>query len=159
MRANSTRNTAASSKAHIRRGRLWLPRSAARWVAAILGYVRDVLMSTPAATPVPRVPSRDAPSRAPSRRRRPVAEVAPRLPASAIRSSATARLRAGRAPGTELAAQGTETRSSAMAIYILTALAIVVLIFLGALVFVDAARRGNRQFKWAGRQPPSEPKA
>ncbi|HZF31639.1 MAG TPA: hypothetical protein VE907_21155 [Gammaproteobacteria bacterium] len=46
-----------------------------------------------------------------------------------------------------------------MAIYILTALAIVVLIFLGALVFVDAARRGNRQFKWAGRQPPSEPKA
>lgn len=46
-----------------------------------------------------------------------------------------------------------------MAIYILMALAIVVLIFLGALTFVNAARRGNRQFKWGGRQRPSEPKA
>jgi hypothetical protein len=45
-----------------------------------------------------------------------------------------------------------------MGIYILLALAIVVLIFLGALAFVDAARRGNRQFKWS-RQRPSEPKA
>ena len=45
-----------------------------------------------------------------------------------------------------------------MAVYILMALAIIVLIFLGALTFVDAARRGNRQFKWGGRERPSEPK-
>ena len=45
-----------------------------------------------------------------------------------------------------------------MAIYILIALAIIVLIFLGALTFVEAARRGNRQFKWNGRNRP-EPRA
>jgi hypothetical protein len=46
-----------------------------------------------------------------------------------------------------------------MAIYTLLGIGIAVLIFLGALVFVDAARRGNRRFKWAARQGRSEPKA
>lgn len=36
-----------------------------------------------------------------------------------------------------------------MAVYTLLGIAIVLLIFLGALAFVDAARKGNRQFKWA----------
>jgi len=36
--------------------------------------------------------------------------------------------------------------------YLMLALAIIVGIFLGALVFVQAARRGNRRFKW-GRSP------
>jgi hypothetical protein len=43
-----------------------------------------------------------------------------------------------------------------MAIYFLLAIAIILMIFLGALAFVDAARRGNRQFKW--RQRTSGPK-
>ncbi len=38
-----------------------------------------------------------------------------------------------------------------MAIYTLLGIGIALLIFLGALAFVDAARRGNRQFKWASR--------
>jgi len=36
--------------------------------------------------------------------------------------------------------------------YVLLAVAIILGIFIGALVFVDAARRGNRRFKW-GRSP------
>jgi len=36
--------------------------------------------------------------------------------------------------------------------YLVLALVIIVGIFLGALVFVQAARRGNRRFKW-GRSP------
>lgn len=37
----------------------------------------------------------------------------------------------------------------AMAVYTLLGIAIVLLIFLGALRFVEAARKGNRQFKWS----------
>jgi len=36
--------------------------------------------------------------------------------------------------------------------YVLLAIAIILLIFISALVFVDSARRGNRRFKW-GRSP------
>jgi hypothetical protein len=36
--------------------------------------------------------------------------------------------------------------------YISLAVGIILLIFAGALVFVDSARRGNRRFKW-GRSP------
>jgi hypothetical protein len=32
--------------------------------------------------------------------------------------------------------------------YVLLAVGIILLIFSGALVFVDSARRGNRRFKW-----------
>jgi hypothetical protein len=46
-----------------------------------------------------------------------------------------------------------------MAIYTLLGIGIAVLIFVAALVFVDTARRGNRRFKWAGRQGRSERKA
>jgi hypothetical protein len=45
-----------------------------------------------------------------------------------------------------------------MAIYTLLAIGVALLIFLGALVFVDTARRGNRQFKWASRGGRSDPK-
>jgi hypothetical protein len=41
--------------------------------------------------------------------------------------------------------------NAGIAVYTLLGLAIVVLIFLGALTFVNAARRGNRAFKWSGR--------
>jgi hypothetical protein len=41
--------------------------------------------------------------------------------------------------------------NAGFAVYTLLGLAIVVLIFLGALTFVNAARRGNRAFKWTGR--------
>jgi hypothetical protein len=46
-----------------------------------------------------------------------------------------------------------------IAVYTLLGVAVVLLIFLGALAFVDAARKGNRQFKWASRppQPRDEP--
>ena len=33
--------------------------------------------------------------------------------------------------------------------YVLLAVGIILLIFIGALVFVDSARRGNRRFKWS----------
>ena len=36
--------------------------------------------------------------------------------------------------------------------YVVLAIAIILGIFIGALVFVDSARRGNRRFKW-GRSP------
>jgi hypothetical protein len=36
--------------------------------------------------------------------------------------------------------------------YLSLAIGIVLLIFIGALIFVQAARRGNRRFKW-GRSP------
>lgn len=42
--------------------------------------------------------------------------------------------------------------SGNIAFYVLLAVGIVLLIFIGALTFVDAARRGNRRFKW-GRSP------
>lgn len=38
-----------------------------------------------------------------------------------------------------------------IAVYTLLGFAVVLLIFLGALAFVNAARKGNRQFKWASR--------
>ncbi len=38
--------------------------------------------------------------------------------------------------------------------YVLLAVGIVLLIFIGALIFVDAARRGNRRFKWGRSQRP-----
>ena len=44
----------------------------------------------------------------------------------------------------------------AMAVYTLLGIAVVLLIFLGALRFVDAARKGNRQFKWS--RTPVEPR-
>jgi hypothetical protein len=47
----------------------------------------------------------------------------------------------------------------AIAVYTLLGIAVVLLIFLGALAFVDAARKGNRQFKWGSRpadRPPDE---
>jgi hypothetical protein len=37
----------------------------------------------------------------------------------------------------------------AIAVYTLLGIAIVLLIFLGALRFVEAARKGNRRFKWS----------
>ena len=37
----------------------------------------------------------------------------------------------------------------AMAVYTLLGIAVVLAIFLGALRFVEAARKGNRQFKWS----------
>jgi hypothetical protein len=40
--------------------------------------------------------------------------------------------------------------------YTMVALGFAVLIFVGALFFVQAARRGNRRFKW-GRQSGNEP--
>jgi len=47
--------------------------------------------------------------------------------------------------------------------YTVLALAFVVLIFVGAFVFVQASRRGNRRFKWLrGRgteEPPARPAA
>ena len=43
--------------------------------------------------------------------------------------------------------------NAAIAVYTLLGIAVVLLIFLGALAFVDAARKGNRQFKWASRAP------
>ena len=45
-----------------------------------------------------------------------------------------------------------------IAVYTLLGIAVVLLIFLGALAFVDAARKGNRQLKWAARpaSPPRE---
>jgi hypothetical protein len=36
--------------------------------------------------------------------------------------------------------------------YTLLAVGIILLIFVGAMIFVDSARRGNRRFKW-GRSP------
>lgn len=39
-----------------------------------------------------------------------------------------------------------------IAFWIVLAVGIVLLIFSSALIFVDAARRGNRRFKW-GRSP------
>ena len=43
--------------------------------------------------------------------------------------------------------------------YTVLALGFVVMIFLGALFFVQAARRGNRRFKWSrDRKPPDERK-
>jgi hypothetical protein len=36
--------------------------------------------------------------------------------------------------------------------YVVLAVVIILGIFIGALVFVDSARRGNRRFKW-GRSP------
>jgi hypothetical protein len=47
--------------------------------------------------------------------------------------------------------------NAGIAVYTLLGFAIVVLIFLGALTFVNAARRGNRAFKWAGRGEPRQP--
>ena len=41
--------------------------------------------------------------------------------------------------------------------YTVIALGFVLLIFVGALFFVQASRRGNRRFKWSRRQPPDEP--
>jgi hypothetical protein len=35
-----------------------------------------------------------------------------------------------------------------MTFYVLLAVGIILLIFIGALTFVNAARRGNRRFKW-----------
>ena len=46
-----------------------------------------------------------------------------------------------------------------MAIYTLLAIGVALLILCGALVFVDTARRGNRQFKWASRGNRGGPKA
>jgi hypothetical protein len=46
--------------------------------------------------------------------------------------------------------------SVAVAVYTLLGIAIVLLIFLGALAFVDAARKGNRQFKWGSRPRPRD---
>jgi len=43
--------------------------------------------------------------------------------------------------------------NATIAVYTLLGIAVVLLIFLGALAFVDAARKGNRQFKWASRGP------
>lgn len=40
--------------------------------------------------------------------------------------------------------------------YTVFALGFVVLIFLGALFFVQASRRGNLRFKWRRGQPPEE---
>jgi hypothetical protein len=41
--------------------------------------------------------------------------------------------------------------------YLLLAVGIILLIFIGALVFVDAARRGNRRFKWSrSPRPPAK---
>jgi hypothetical protein len=42
--------------------------------------------------------------------------------------------------------------------YTLIALGFVLLIFLGALFFVQAARRGNVRFKWRRGQRPEEPR-
>ncbi len=41
--------------------------------------------------------------------------------------------------------------------YTVVALGFVVMIFVGALFFVQAARRGNRRFKWWGSRRPDEP--
>jgi hypothetical protein len=38
-----------------------------------------------------------------------------------------------------------------MTVWTLLGVAVALLIFLGALALVDAARKGNRQFKWVGR--------
>jgi hypothetical protein len=43
----------------------------------------------------------------------------------------------------------------AIAVYTLLGIAVVLLIFVGALAFVDAARKGNRRFKWASHAPNS----
>ena len=43
--------------------------------------------------------------------------------------------------------------------YTLIALGFVLLIFLGALFFVQASRRGNLRFKWGRRRPESEQRA
>jgi hypothetical protein len=43
--------------------------------------------------------------------------------------------------------------NASIAVYTLLGIAVVLLIFLAALAFVDAARKGNRQFKWASRGP------
>ena len=43
--------------------------------------------------------------------------------------------------------------------YTVLALGLVVMIFVGALVFVQAARRGNRRFKWRRSQQPKERRA
>jgi len=44
----------------------------------------------------------------------------------------------------------------AIAVYTLLGIAVVLLIFLGALAFVDAARKGSRQFKWGSRPRPRD---
>jgi hypothetical protein len=41
--------------------------------------------------------------------------------------------------------------------YTVIALGFVLLIFLGALFFVQASRRGNRRFKWSRGRQPEEP--
>lgn len=41
--------------------------------------------------------------------------------------------------------------------YTVIALGFVLLIFLGALFFVQASRRGNRRFKWSRREQHQEP--
>jgi hypothetical protein len=42
--------------------------------------------------------------------------------------------------------------------YTVIALGFVVMIFLGALFFVQASRRGNRRFKWWRGREPDEPR-
>jgi hypothetical protein len=49
--------------------------------------------------------------------------------------------------------------NTSIAIYTVLGLAVVLLIFLGALAFVNAARKGNRQFKWASRPAPTQDEA
>ena len=55
--------------------------------------------------------------------------------------------------GTELAAHQAMSANASIAVYTLLGIAVVLLIFLAARAFVDAARKGNRQFKWASRGP------
>jgi len=43
--------------------------------------------------------------------------------------------------------------------YTVIALGFVLLIFLGALFFVQTSRRGNRRFKWRRGRGPDEPRA
>jgi hypothetical protein len=47
--------------------------------------------------------------------------------------------------------------SGEFAVYTLLAIAIVLLVFLVALRFVTAARRGHRKFKWWERAPRGKP--
>jgi hypothetical protein len=43
--------------------------------------------------------------------------------------------------------------------YTVIALGFIVMIFVGALFFVQTSRRGNRRFKWGRGRPPDEPRS
>src|SRR5262249_10868396 len=138
IRTNSNRNNAASSNAKIRRSRSCLLEPNTPSVTTIAVRARNTLIQRPVQLPCHGGAGAAGRGAAPVLR-----EVLPIAELGAAPFASVLRLRLSRC--SRIAARNLllkcPNRRSAMAIYILMALAIIVMIFLGALAFVDAARR------------------